>query len=398
VKIAFIDANPAQTYDAETPLHVPMSGSEAAMCHLASAVAARGHAVSLLTGREDARMARGVRCSGLASAMSELASYDVLVVLSSQVALDAIRAAAGREVPLVVWEQSMVTPATTERFYRSGRARFDAVAFVSNWQREQRLADFGVERERTAVLGNAIGPRFERLFAPGESVLARKVRPFELIFTSSPPKGLRFLVKVFPRLRRLRPDAMIAVYSSLSAGPANSVFRDADWQEVYDACRNTPGMNYSAWIEPARLVDALVRALALYYPNTEAETSSICTMEAMAAGCVIVVPALGALPETLAGYGSRVAIRKPPEEGRFNVMGSLNIGEFAEAGARVLRVAETRGDELDAHLRRQVDYVNARYVWSQRAVEWEEALARWFGSSAPGAAPPDRKPAISSTA
>ena len=106
----------------------------------------------------------------------------------------------------------------------------------------------------------------------------------------------------------------------------------------------------------------------LAYPNTYQETCCIAAMEAMASGCKIVTSALGALPETTAGFATLVSQVETKE----------SIKEhFTQACLGELEAVFTDPDRVESSLREQVDYANREYNWGYRAqlwVNWLESL------------------------
>ena len=92
------------------------------------------------------------------------------------------------------------------------------------------------------------------------------------------------------------------------------------------------------------------------------ETYCIAAREAMAAGCVVVTSALGALPETTAGYARLVA----PGADR---------GAYLERFvAETLAVLKSLAQQEDS-LRRQVMHVVGESTWDRWAERWAAWLA-----------------------
>jgi glycosyltransferase involved in cell wall biosynthesis len=131
-------------------------------------------------------------------------------------------------------------------------------------------------------------------------------------------------------------------------------------------CLALPGVDYRGPVSQSELALELRSAAALAYPSTYPETSCIAALEAMAMGALVITTRLGALQETLAGYGVLVdpddnadalAARFAPA-----VISSLNSQRLLPAAAAARRSA-------------QIAYVRQNYLWSQRALEWES----WLG-------------------
>ena len=95
------------------------------------------------------------------------------------------------------------------------------------------------------------------------------------------------------------------------------------------------------------------------YPNIWPETSCIAAMEAMSAGCAIVCPTHGALPETTAGFANMYPYTEDHVK-HANIFGA------------VLRntIDSIRSENLQAKLRFQKDYTDNIFNWGGRKHEW----------------------------
>lgn len=372
MKVVFADHSPI-VYDAATPFRAPLGGSQSAACYLARALSRRGHSVMLTTAARADAVIDGVDCRpsrALDEGLLRRFGADVLVVLNSAHASPSIRSMTLRAgCSLVLWTQHAADqPDVAPLRDPAVGAAFDRIAFVSDWQRRQYLGAFSLAGERTTVLRNAVAPAFEGLFEPEEDVAAAKSGPPTLAYTSTPFRGLELLVAVFPLIRRFVPEARLKVFSSMKVYQANEGDEAATFGELYDRCRATEGIEYVGSVPQPSLARELRAAKVFAYPSLFAETSCIAAMEAMAAGCQLVLSDLGALPETAAGF-ARLSPLHPP------------IEDFAVAFAR--QTARALLEPMDAareRLRRQVDVVLAEATWDRRAAEWERMLRTLRGA------------------
>jgi len=238
------------------------------------------------------------------------------------------------------------------------------VLCVSNWHKAN-YADNGVDGARIDVLRNAIGPRFENLFAPGESIVGAKAP--RAAFTSVPYKGLKQALAFFKTLHERRPELTLDVFSSFDFYPANNLFRrQPSWMMLAAEAKTAKGVAYHGNVSQPVLADALKRALLLFYPNVAAETSSIAVMEAMAAGCVIVTTALGALPETVGEFGILVPV----------VANNIDPEAYVSVSASIAEAFAAGNPALEARLQMQVAHVTKTCRWDVRALELEQLLGR----------------------
>ncbi len=162
------------------------------------------------------------------------------------------------------------------------------------------------------------------------------------------------------------PGTTLEVYSSWQIYGISEAEDQARFGALYQQCREIEGVTYVGPLPQPELAQRLRRVAVLAYPNTYAETSCIAVLEALAAGCVVVTSALGALPETAAGFARLVPLGDDRAAYRDRFV--------TETVAALEQVAAPDAAAPEHQLRRQVDHVNAESTWPILAGQWAEWL------------------------
>lgn len=366
MKFVFLD-NIDIDYTVDTPYRVPLGGSQSALCYLAEALAAQGHEVFVVNHTTVEGVIRGVHMfsfnGNFVSAFAP--APDAAIILNRTGWGGQIKPVLEASTRLVLWMQHADDqPGAQPLKDAAERGHYDGFAFVSDWQRQRFIDAFGIDAGRAGVMRNAIGARFQDMFAEDEAIAAQKNWPATLAYTSTPFRGLDVLLNAFPTIRARRAGIRLNVYSSMQVYHDPSGAEDP-FERLYAKARSTDGVTYVGSLPQPELAEELRKTAILAYPSTFAETSCIAVMEAMASGCRVVTADFGALKETTDGFGLLVA------------PGPDLQGAFADACVAAIDLAA--GPENEAQLRAQVAHVNKTAVWSVRAREWAEwikSLAR----------------------
>jgi glycosyltransferase involved in cell wall biosynthesis len=122
---------------------------------------------------------------------------------------------------------------------------------------------------------------------------------YNLVYTSTPQRGLSILVPVFEHLAETNPDIHLHVYSSFKIYGWEEA--DNQYEELYEKIRSHPQMTYHGFTPNDQLRKELNSYHIFAYPSIWTETSCIAMLEAMSAGLICVHSNLGALPETSGG-------------------------------------------------------------------------------------------------
>jgi glycosyltransferase involved in cell wall biosynthesis len=356
--VAFID--PANwSYTVDTPMERPFGGSQSAICYLAMELARLGHAVTLINGSPETLHSHGVRICpyGAVTSGSFFRDIDVVVVVNGLIG-NTLRKTLGVTVPLVLWNQhSYDQPGVQPLKQVQEKDAWNAIAFVSDWQRDHFERLFLLSRDRTAVLRNAVSPAFIANEAPAPWYVSGSQPVF--FYSSTPFRGLDVLLAAFPLVRAAVPDACLRVFSSMSV---YQVGLHADqFTGLYDQCRNTPGVEYVGSLGQARLATELAGAAALTYPSTFEETSCIVALEAMAVGATVLSTNIGALPETTGGF-ARMCGMQPTKSGLVQTYAELVLA-WLDAVRKDPSAESRRRNE-------QMQFVRQHYSWPKRALEW----------------------------
>ncbi|MEW6629993.1 MAG: glycosyltransferase family 4 protein, partial [Pseudomonadota bacterium] len=224
--------------------------------------------------------------------------------------------------------------------------------FVSHWQREQYLTAFGLPPHRCVVLRHALDL--------SASPRRWETKPtWRCAYTSTPFRGLSVLLDAWQRVSPA--NAELHVWSSMKLYMGD----DSPYKHLYDRARSMPGVIYHGLAPNFELRAALRTMDFLVYPCTFAETACLAAIEAMAAGCRVIVPSLGALPETTAGYA-----RVYP----YNPNAVEHAVTFSETLADELKTPW--GGEPSLSLSQQA-HCAAVYDWPRRLREWRQ-LIQWL--------------------
>ena len=234
--------------------------------------------------------------------------------------------------------------------------RFKSLVYVSNWQKDMYQLFLGIPPSKGVVIKNAIDP-----IAP--ETIQKSKDEIRLIYHPTPHRGLEILVPVFDALSKEFPELVLDVFSSFKLYGWEQ--RDENHRDVIDACKAHPKINYHG-SQPQEVVrDALAKAHIFAYPSIWQETSCICAMEAMSAGCVMVLPNYAALPETTAGFAVMYDWTEDMNE---------HANRFYSYLRSVILVMKKRPDHFDVHLGKQKDYADGHYGWDVRASQWRDFL------------------------
>lgn len=364
LKWCFLDTNHL-VYGPASPEHMPLGGSQAALCYLARVLAARGHRVSLVNSDSrpvDRLGVRHLHREALTADAWQREDFDLIVSLNEFKPLLELPAPGGDARRRVFWNQHNPHVPGVEEL--PGCVEQMTVVYISAWQQGVYRDFYGLAPGY--IIPNACPPFYLPQPAHPDAFLAAHPGPLQLAYTSTPNRGLRILVALFPALRQLFPGLRLQVFSSLQVYQVPAGDED-NFRELYAECRQTEGIDYYGSVPQLQLAAALRRTHVLAYPNVYEETSCIAAMEAMAAGCQIVTAALGALPETTAGFATLVP---------FDFDNQVFGRQYFDTLCQALRRWYDEPLALTAELQAQSRYALQNYSWEIQASRWEELARR----------------------
>ena len=235
------------------------------------------------------------------------------------------------------------------------RNRFEKLVFVSNYQQMTYNMGLGVPYENGIVIKNAIDPIEIEQKNKGDDVI-------RLIYHTTPHRGLQLLIPVVNELSKVWGDRIhLDVYSSFAAYGWED--RDEPYKPLFEAANEHPNMTYHGFQPNDVVRDALKKAHIYAYPCIWVETSCISMIEAMSAGCEVVHPNLGALPETAGNWTTM-----------YNFYEDLQ--HHANQFANVLNTAISKrfDEQTKMKLEFQKNYVDNFFNWDLRSKEWTSLL------------------------
>lgn len=333
----------------------PRGGIAQATVYLADALAGLTHDVTLVCREESGRRASKVRLADVRQGLdaARLADWaaDGLIVLNDSHVLARVIPIKPAMAPSLLW----IHHPPDVRWGEGGRsvhgletpegALADALVFVSDWQRQVYARSFPLDQRKCHVIANAVGQVFVAL---SQKPIAKR-KPWKVIFTSAPYNGLDVLLRAWPQIQALAPDAELEVLSGLA------IYGDGDdpFAPQYAALASMAKARYIGPLPHAALAQRLAEAAIFVRPGPSDETSCIAAMEALAAGCKVVTADVGALRETCREHAVYVEPFADDLPGRFARAVAEQLGQLDEASMPMpLRMP----------------------TWTERAAAWVELI------------------------
>jgi len=210
------------------------------------------------------------------------------------VALDEL---VGFETEKYLWLQD----AQYDDLNRDVAANYKKIVCVGEWQKGMMHTRHGVPLAQMEVIGNFL--------LPEHFVLADRPKrePHHFIYASSPDRGLINLLRLWPEVLAMYPDATLDIFygwrgiNKLGSGVLGNdqwVSRFEKVRRDYEGLRYQKGIKEVGMVSHAQIAREFMRASAWLYPTSFTETFCSNAVKARAAGCVPVTTGLAALNET----------------------------------------------------------------------------------------------------
>jgi len=240
--------------------------------------------------------------------------------------------------------------------------------FVSHWQKNEYIKEYDISKKKTYVIKNALAKPFLNLFKPEDNILKWK-KPI-MAYTSTPYRGLKELLLVFPKIKEIIPELELHVYSSMKVYQNEET---QDYAELYEKCKNMDGVVYIGSISQPELSKKLKEVLIFGYPNVFRETFCISIAEAMASGCYIISNNYGALQEISSDFGLLL-----------NTDSGIDAKFLSNFGSNIVQIYKMYKEgniNLENHLKNQVRYMNENCRYDIRSRKFYNHILTENGSS-----------------
>ena len=170
----------------------------------------------------------------------------------------------------------------------NSRNRFHKFVFNCNWQ----LNDFNTK------LGIPFDEKVQIIETPVEAIpwYEKETDKINLIYFSTPQRGLEILVPVFEELAKTNPNIHLNVFSSFKIYGWEEA--DKNYEPLYDRIRSHPQMTYHGFSPREKLTEYIQKSHILAYPCIWKETACRVLIESMSGGLICVHPNLAALSDT----------------------------------------------------------------------------------------------------
>jgi len=258
----------------------------------------------------------------------------------------------------ILWIHDLATDPEVQHLKdKENWSKYERIVFVSHWQQYQFSVYLGLPYDQGIVIQNAIHP------------IPIHEKPKEddkinVCYFSTPHRGLEILLNSWDFMRNTLgtgKNAELNIYSSFEIYDRKHM--DEQFRHIYKRAREMDGVNYYGTITNDEVREMLKTQHIMAYPSIYEETSCLTMIEACSAGCLCVVPNLGALPESGANFPWMYGWEPDPTR-------------HAQVHGHILSrpIEHFWDEEVQNLLKIQQNYFDMFYNWSLRSGQWQQFL------------------------
>jgi glycosyltransferase involved in cell wall biosynthesis len=341
-------------FDGATIATEPLGGSESGIIYMARELVRCGHTVTVYTNCANPAEYDGVTYRHYHAFFTDYRTFpwDGVIAFRS---LDPMLL--GRIAPrMIFWTgDAYDQPALIDFAHPAVQHNVDLVFCVSQWHRQTFIDRFRLSPDKVIATRNGFAPELLPARAAARTIASG-------VYTSTPFRGLKILLELFPEIRQRVPVMKLDVFSSMKVYGWTAEQDAASFGALYESAAQ-PGITWHGSVAQPRLLNHLASSGLLLYPNTFEETSCIAAIEAQAAGCVVVTSARGALTETVVDGVTGFCLKGDPNSDPYRK-------DFVEAATGLIQNEEMFAQMSEAARLRAL----RNYTWASIASEWTGVL------------------------
>ena len=300
--IAFVCPHAAELWKPSDVDSKGLGGSEGSVVYLARELARRGYPVTIHTPGSP----------GMPALVEGVLEYAVDQFNAAEPRADIVVACRApwmlrnpeMKVPTLFWHQDNGYD-NDWSWNEHVEVRSKGSLHVSEWAKQGLLRDLGHHPANPHwVVGNGITKDFALCQRTGLPTRNRK----KLVYASDLSRGLGPLIAMWPRILSAEPDAELHIFGSYAvtaamaqATPGLGIIEEVE--KFAAQVQATPRVTVHGWVSHKVLAEEMLSAGVYAYPGGPMpEGFGVSLVQASAAGCAMVFPDAGALPEVLPNH------------------------------------------------------------------------------------------------
>lgn len=235
---------------------------------------------------------------------------------------------------------------------KEGQNKFHKFVFVSNWQMNGYMQAYNLPWSKCQVMPNAIDPIEDHEKPDTKDGI-------NLIYHTTPHRGLNILSAVFKKLCETYDNLNLDIFSSFELYGWKE--RDDQFKELFQQLEEMKNVKMHGTQPNSVVREHLKKTHIFPYPSVWPETSCLCLIEAMSAGCVNIHPNYAALFETAAQFNQMYQMHED-QSMHASMLYAILDGNIKNIESSLMRARSARS------------YANLYYNWETRTLEWKGFL------------------------